>query len=44
MTSLATMQRREDLEQPILRDVSVARGLLDRKDLLELLDRAVRSG
>ena len=41
MTSLATVQRREDLEQPILRDVSVARGLLDREDLLELLDRAV---
>ena len=41
MTSLATMQPREDLEQPILRDVSPARGLLDRGDLLELLDRAV---
>jgi LuxR family maltose regulon positive regulatory protein len=41
MTSLATTQSREDLEQPILRDVSAARGLLDREDLLQLLDRAV---
>jgi LuxR family maltose regulon positive regulatory protein len=41
MTSLATAQRREELEQPILRDVSPARGLLDREDLLQLLDRAV---
>ena len=28
-------------QQPISRDVSVARGLLDREDLLQLLDRAV---
>jgi LuxR family transcriptional regulator, maltose regulon positive regulatory protein len=41
MTSLATTQRREHLQRPILRDVSVARGLLDRDDLVQLLDRAV---
>ena len=41
MTSLATTQRREDLEQQSLRNVSAARGLLDREDLLQLLDRAV---
>src|SRR5436190_14709700 len=45
MTSLATTQREEHLEEhleeSISRDVSVARGLLDRKDLLQLLDRAV---
>ena len=41
MTSLATTQRGEHLEQPISRDVSVARGLLDRDDLLQMLDRAV---
>src|SRR5450755_2373126 len=41
MTSLATTQPGEHLQQPISRDVSVARGLLDRDDLLEMLDRAV---
>jgi LuxR family maltose regulon positive regulatory protein len=41
MTSLATTQPGEHLEQPISRDVSVARGLLDRDDLLQLMDRAV---
>jgi LuxR family transcriptional regulator, maltose regulon positive regulatory protein len=41
MTSLATMQRGEHLEQPILRVVSVARGLVDRDHLLRMLDRAV---
>ena len=41
MTSLATTPRGEHLEQPISRDVSVAGGLLDRDDLLQLLDRAV---
>jgi LuxR family maltose regulon positive regulatory protein len=41
MTSLATTQRREHLEEPISSDVSVARGLLDRDDLLRMLDRAV---
>ncbi|MDP9346559.1 MAG: AAA family ATPase, partial [Actinomycetota bacterium] len=34
-------QRWEHLEQPVSRDVSVARGLLERDDLLQLLDRAV---
>ena len=29
------------VEQPISTDASVARGLLDREELLELLDRAV---
>src|ERR1700732_1190896 len=41
MTSLVTTQRGEHLQQLISRDVSVARGLLDRADLLQLLDRAV---
>src|SRR5436190_4082037 len=45
MTSLATTQREEHLEEhleeSISRDVSVARGLLDRDDLLQMLDRAV---
>ena len=41
MTSLATRQPGEHLEEPISRDVSGARGLLDRDDLLQMLDRAV---
>src|SRR5882757_917785 len=41
MTSLAMPQHEEHLEQPISADVSGARGLLDRDDLLQLLDRAV---
>src|ERR1700732_1823176 len=41
MTSFVTTQRAEHLQQLIARDVSEARGLLDREDLLELLDRAV---
>ena len=41
MTSLATTRRGEHLQQLISRDVSVGRGLLDRDDLLQLLDRAV---
>ena len=44
MTSLAsrvTTQRGEHLQQLISSDVSVARGLLDREDLLQMLDRAV---
>ena len=41
MTSVTTTQREERREQPISRDISVARGLLDRDDLLEMLDRAV---
>jgi LuxR family transcriptional regulator, maltose regulon positive regulatory protein len=36
-----TTQRGEYLEQMISSDVSVARGLLDRDDLLQVLDRAV---
>jgi LuxR family transcriptional regulator, maltose regulon positive regulatory protein len=36
-----TTQREEYQEQMISGDVSVARGLLDRDDLVELLDRAV---
>ena len=38
---MATMQHAEHLEQPISRDVSVARRMLDREDLLQMLDRAV---
>jgi LuxR family maltose regulon positive regulatory protein len=38
---LVTAQRGEHLQQLISTDVSVARGLLDREDLLQLLDRAV---
>src|SRR5256714_13933835 len=41
MTSLATTQRGESLEQPISTDGSPTRGLLDREGLLQLLDRAV---
>jgi LuxR family transcriptional regulator, maltose regulon positive regulatory protein len=41
MTSLVTAQRREHLEQLISSDVPVARGLLDRDELLKLLDQAV---
>ena len=41
MTSLVTRQRGEHVPQLISRDVSGARGLLDREDLLQLLDRAV---
>ena len=35
------MQREEHLEQPNSRDVLVARGLVDRDELLRMLDRAV---
>ena len=38
---MATTERGEHTRQPISRDDSVARGLLDRDDLLEMLDRAV---
>jgi LuxR family transcriptional regulator, maltose regulon positive regulatory protein len=38
---LAATQRGEDLEHLISGDVLVARGLLDREDLLQRLDRAV---
>jgi LuxR family maltose regulon positive regulatory protein len=41
MTSLVTTQRVEHLQQLISSDVSEPRGLLDRGDLIELLDRAV---
>src|SRR3981189_3680417 len=42
MTNLATTQRRPRLEQPTSGEVSVVtRGLLDRENLLECLDRAV---
>ncbi|MDQ1735376.1 MAG: LuxR family transcriptional regulator, maltose regulon positive regulatory protein [Pseudonocardiales bacterium] len=40
-TILVTRQRGEHVPQLISRDVSGARGLLVRKDLLQLLDRAV---
>jgi LuxR family maltose regulon positive regulatory protein len=41
VTSLMTMPRGEHVEQPSSSDVSVAQSLLDRADLLQLLDRAV---
>src|SRR5260370_26169414 len=41
MSRLATTQRGLHPQQPISGDVSVARGLLDREDLLQTLDRAV---
>jgi LuxR family transcriptional regulator, maltose regulon positive regulatory protein len=41
MTSLATAQRGEHLLQLISSDVSVPRGLVERGDLLQVLDRAV---
>src|SRR4051794_22930632 len=41
VTSLAMAQRAENLEQPVSAEFSVARGLLEREDLLQLLDRAV---
>src|SRR6476469_301760 len=41
MTGLAARQRGDDVPQLILREVSAARGLLERRDLLQLLDRAV---
>src|SRR3989442_7027741 len=41
MISSTTTRREGHLEQPISRDVSVARGLLAREALLQTLDRAV---
>src|SRR5882762_2817787 len=42
MTSLATIKHKPRMGQPISREVSVAvRGLLDREELLQRLDRAV---
>ena len=38
---MVTTQRGEHLQQPISTEVSGARGLLDREDLLQTLDRAV---
>ncbi len=41
MTSLTTTQREGHPQQPVSRDVSVVRGLLDRADLLQMLDRSL---
>jgi len=41
MTNLVSRQRGEHVPQPVAHDVSGTRGLLDRNDLLRLLDRAV---
>ena len=41
MAGVVTTQRGEHVQQLISRDLSDARGLLDREDLLRLLDRAV---
>jgi LuxR family transcriptional regulator, maltose regulon positive regulatory protein len=41
MTALATTRRAGHSEEPLLRDVSVASGLLEREDLIQMLDRAV---
>src|SRR6266516_4308890 len=41
MTNLATKQRKPRLEPPTSGEVSVTRGLLDREELLQRLDRAV---
>src|SRR2546428_13720438 len=41
MISWRTTGREGDRAQPISKDVSVARGLLDREALLQTLDRAV---
>src|SRR5207302_3567214 len=41
MTSLTTTQGQGPSERPISRYISVARGLLDREDLLQSLDRAL---
>src|SRR2546423_9433026 len=41
MLSLAATERLGRREQPVLTDVSVARSLLDRDDLRQMLDRAV---
>jgi LuxR family maltose regulon positive regulatory protein len=40
-TSLTTTQHGEHVEQPISRGISVAQSLLDRADLLQMLDRAL---
>jgi LuxR family maltose regulon positive regulatory protein len=41
MTDLVSRRRGEQVPRPVARDVSGTQGLLDRKDLLQLLDRAV---
>src|SRR5882724_12708736 len=41
MTNLVSRQRGEHVPQPVAHDASGTRGLLHRKDLLQLLDRAV---
>jgi LuxR family maltose regulon positive regulatory protein len=41
MTNLVSRQGGEQVPRPVTRDVSGTQGLLDRKDLLRLLDRAV---
>ena len=41
ITTMATTERGEQARQSISRDDSVARGLMDREDLLQMLDRAV---
>ena len=41
ITTMATTERGEHAQQPISGDDSVARGLLDREGLLQMLDRAV---
>jgi hypothetical protein len=41
MTSLVAIERGEHLQQLVSSDVSVARGLLDRDELVRTLDRAV---
>jgi LuxR family maltose regulon positive regulatory protein len=41
MTNLVSRQHREQVPQPVARDVSGTRGRLDRKDLRRLLDRAM---
>src|SRR3979411_2180763 len=40
MTNLVSRRRGEQVPQPVARDVSGTRGLIDRKDLRQLLDRA----
>ena len=41
MTSLVSRRQGEQVPQPVAQDASGTRGLLDRKDLLQLLDRAM---
>ena len=41
MRGLAKARRDEGLERPIAPEIPIAHGLLDREDLLQMLDRAV---